>query len=850
MMMMTMRYMTIIVISWIAISLFMIGFFLTRKELLIESLSCNGLDICLQAKYSRVIMFIVDALRLDMILSKDTDNKMNFQFMNDMLVNNSSQVHLFGFQADPPTTTSQRLKGLTTGSLPTFLDISQNFNSKSIKEDNIIDQFYKAKKKLVVLGDDTWSSLYPDQFHIRYPFDSFNTRDIHTVDDGIESHMWDHLHDKGQWDVFIAHFLGVDHIGHTYSSSHPYMSQRLQRMDHVLKKVVDSMDNDTLLLLFGDHGMTDDGNHGGSSYEEITSGLFAYSKQASTTDDILNKKSWDEKQGKFHVVDNLNLIKQPRLVRQIDLVPTLSLLMGIPIPFSNMGKIIPEFFDNGTHLLTAFLLNSMQVINYIMVYFGSSIDKVLYEYGDTNEMDVSLIQYCYNQKNETTSNCLMNSLVNKFKGSQDNVKNSEYLLFDTLLTSYQSFGRKKWTEFDVYKILCGLILLIVITIETVKSLFIKVTKTYQTMESSMYATLAVVCALIFSLSSFSNSFIEQEKRILFIFIQALNVTIFLDIVFVQGTTTLSLKSVLNYLLPTMLCICCIRYAWTSHSSDMTASNSFKLYLLWGTLNFLLVVALIRAMQRWSRTILSLLLFVISQLLLVYYLHNTNMNVYWIPRTILMLSLMGIMWSMVMRSIYCNNNENKMLHLFVHLFSISILTLLTAKGNCNADVLFVSILFFGFSVEMLRHYYLNEGRKSSSSLMIFGWVIHMCLFGRLLFFLTGHRYDFSSLQLDAGFILTDSFNFYMAGLMLSLNTFISEILGIVAILILANYLEQSYQMKEIIILSITSFKLSTLLFSCLSAFLLRRHLMVWAIFAPKVIFEISFWLVSSLILLFT
>ena len=274
------------------------------------------------------------------------------------------------------------------------------------------------------------------------------------------------------------------------------------------------------------------------------------------------------------------------------------------------------------------------------------------------------------------------------------------------------------------------------------------------------------------------------------------------------------------------------------------TNDFKLYFLWGTLNFLLIVALIRAMQRWSRTMLSVLLFVTSQLLLVYYLINNNLNVYWIPRIILMLSVMGI----VMRTIYCNDIGNKMLHLFVHLYSIAILTLLTAKGNCNADVLFVSILFFGFSVEILKHYYLNEGRKSSS--LIFGWVIHMCLFGRLLFFLTGHRYDFSSLQLDAGFILSDNFNFYMAGMMLSLNTFISEILAIVAILILANYLEHSYQMKEIIILSITSFKLSTLLFSCLSSFLLRRHLMVWAIFAPKVIFEISFWLVSSLILLFT
>ena len=33
------------------------------------------------------------------------------------------------FLADPPTTTMQRLKGLTTGSLPTFIDVSANFAS-------------------------------------------------------------------------------------------------------------------------------------------------------------------------------------------------------------------------------------------------------------------------------------------------------------------------------------------------------------------------------------------------------------------------------------------------------------------------------------------------------------------------------------------------------------------------------------------------------------------------------------------------------------------------------------------------------------------------------------------------
>lgn len=39
------------------------------------------------------------------------------------------------------------------------------------------------------------------------------------------------------------------------------------------------MDEDTTLLVFGDHGMTDDGNHGGASLNELRSVLFSYSKK-------------------------------------------------------------------------------------------------------------------------------------------------------------------------------------------------------------------------------------------------------------------------------------------------------------------------------------------------------------------------------------------------------------------------------------------------------------------------------------------------------------------------------------------------------------------------------------------
>jgi hypothetical protein len=196
------------------------------------------------------------------------------------------------------------------------------------------------------------------------------------------------------------------------------------------------------------------------------------------------------------------------------------------------------------------------------------------------------------------------------------------------------------------------------------------------------------------------------------------------------------------------------------------------------------------------------------------------------------------------------------HILMHIISIAILVFLTAKGHCKPETLFSSFLSFGFSLEIMRYYlvYKNIKLSDSSIPIIVGWIIHICLFARLLFYYTGHQYDFSSLQLDSGFILSDSFNFYIAGLLLSTNTFISEVFGILITLQIVSYIkriDENYEKKKVvIILTSTLFKLSTVFCSCVSAFILRRHLMVWAVFAPKVIFEVSFWFISSLILLFT
>ena len=37
-------------------------------------------------------------------------------------------------------------------------------------------QINEYLNRLVFLGDDTWDSLFPTQFHVNLPFDSFNTK--------------------------------------------------------------------------------------------------------------------------------------------------------------------------------------------------------------------------------------------------------------------------------------------------------------------------------------------------------------------------------------------------------------------------------------------------------------------------------------------------------------------------------------------------------------------------------------------------------------------------------------------------------------------------------------------------
>ena len=145
--------------------------------------------------------------------------------------------------------------------------------------------------------------------------------------------------------------------------------------------------------------MTDEGEHGGASPEETDSGILVYStkplfkvqcgneghehcgsgsdldSESERNQDSCEVRVWNESSHRFQWRPVRTMRSSPRIVRQVDLVPTLSMLLGLPIPFSSIGTIIPELFittredtpdglrmqTDLNHYLNCLLINSLQV---------------------------------------------------------------------------------------------------------------------------------------------------------------------------------------------------------------------------------------------------------------------------------------------------------------------------------------------------------------------------------------------------------------------------------------------------------------------------------------------------------
>lgn len=398
--------------------------------------------------FKRAVVIIIDALRYDFTIPLNATESGavqtpqafhdNLPFLYETAVTSPQNAFLLPFIADPPTTTLQRLKGLTTGTLPTFIDAGSNFAGTAIEEDNLLIQLRDTGRKIVHLGDDTWTALFPGYFEegISRAYDSFNVWDLHTVDNGVIEHIFPLLKAKedGQWDVIFGHLLGVDHAGHRYGPNHPAMTSKLQQMDGLIRDVVQALDDDTLLVVMGDHGMDGKGDHGGESDDEVEAALWMYSKR-----EVFGRTQPE------YVTPPPTAKSRP--VNQIDLVPTLALLLGVPIPFNNLGKPIEEAFAGKKG-------NNWENLAGVLRMAAAGVKRYQAAYYQARGLDESAVEGSPNDLWKIAENVLVHG------AKSEQVWHNVYSAFSAYQQETLRVCRGLWARFDVPCMILGISILV------------------------------------------------------------------------------------------------------------------------------------------------------------------------------------------------------------------------------------------------------------------------------------------------------------------------------------------------------------------------------------------------------
>jgi ethanolaminephosphotransferase len=148
------------------------------------------------------------------------------------------------------------------------------------------------------------------------------------------------------------------------------MVPKQREMDDIVKTVYEAISkakqhHNTLLVLCGDHGMNDGGNHGGSSPGETSPALVFISPKLKSLSSGLASPVATPEDLQFYTT-----------VEQSDIAPTLGGLLGFPVPKNNLGNFIVDFlplWPAAEDRLAILTRNAKQMLNIVTAaYPGTS----------------------------------------------------------------------------------------------------------------------------------------------------------------------------------------------------------------------------------------------------------------------------------------------------------------------------------------------------------------------------------------------------------------------------------------------------------------------------------------------
>ncbi|KAK7403190.1 major facilitator superfamily transporter protein [Neonectria punicea] len=790
------------------------------------------------APFDRLIFMVVDALRSDFVYSEDS----GFQYVQSLIRDGSAIP--FTANARSPTVTMPRIKSMTTGSIPSFVDLILNFDegdtsSTLAAQDTWLAQI-KAKDmgKLLMYGDDTWLKLFPNTFDRQDGTTSFFVADFTEVDHNVTRNIAGEL-ENNDWGLMVLHYLGLDHIGHKAGPRSPNMIPKQQEMDSIVQVLFESMESkghldSTLLVLCGDHGMNDAGNHGASSPGETSPALVFVSPKLKTISAKLPAPA--QPKGEFEYYS---------MVEQSDIAPTIAALLGFPVSKNNLGALIPDFlpfWPKTSDKIQILIRNARQILNIVTAAFGgelfdpkSAFDPCVLESTEINDLA------CQWQKIDKQAH----SLANAEELNQDWLTDmSEWLRrAQDLMSSMAS-------NYDMPRLFLGQ------GVALLSAVASGVTVVKLGSHRHGLLTPLVLITVTYGIMMFASSYVEEEQH--FWYWSSTIWIAYLSVRHVRSST--DIPNLTWFLLA--LAALRLTRGWNQTGQKFAGEPDIvKTYvvpnpqLLWATITAAYVMLSFRILSRLSRlpyfaatSLASLLLTSAFSFkldftsedapeLVVGYAHSFNQifqgqSLLWKARTVF--AVLGVIWVYGMYHTLTGRRaaQTQSANLFQLLYTV--LGMTQSRATNIPLFLLADILFHALQAAEL-----SIPEITTASILL----------QHVSFFAFGGSNAISSVDLSSAYNGVSGFNIVAVGLLTLVSNWAGSIFWVSAtnLLLLRKYREGHRRVFTQHLAVLTSFVAASVAVVMTACTVLRTHLFIWTVFSPKYLYSMAWSLGQHLLI---
>ncbi|XP_014607226.1 PREDICTED: GPI ethanolamine phosphate transferase 2 [Polistes canadensis] len=839
---------------------------------------------------NKLIIMVIDAFRWDFV--SDSIGKSAMPITNKLIEN--SFACLLQAKVEPPTVTMPRIKAMTTGRVPTFVDMVLNFGRQPILSDNILLQAKTYGHDIIFYGDDTWLKLFPTMFKRSDGTMSFFVTDFTEVDNNVTRHIDNELHND-DWSIMILHYLGLDHIGHVNGPFSPLIKPKLTEMDNIIAQIYskvlywNEIGNPTLFIICGDHGMKDSGGHGGATFQETTVPIIAIGANCS--------KSYS----------------QPKKIAQLDMAATLSVILGLPIPYSNFGSIALHLLDNLSisRKLFALYYNAKQVHTQFKELTDYNFQYAHHKYMDAVKLHLNWLK-SHNNSYETGYHIIAayRSALNEMKEIlvKNMLKNDTYLMITAMLflchvlwillheQYYSSAIFQKVLKLFAIHLFLLIILILFWSIETLSlSLFNNRTncifilsiigllflncyflakieyhhfiltklKNYNTFEWIFISEI-----IIHSISLSSSSFVEEEHQTSYFFwvsflvlLLCKNSKIFtMEFLKIRVDSTQYLISIEILLLLIGHRICRTlnstgnKYNHLPDIAGYLLKEESKISI---TIFVILALTLLiwidflheKSIYRWCSLFLN-----IGLSLCIYLRHMNNQTI--LPTSLYSPSKDGkeilIFWSLF--TIFCicsiyrlllitKHNKNNFLN-YAILFLVQTWIMVSALLHRPYNLILLPLQLIVISIinSILKH---NNMRKMN--IIVNAWI------GNVFYFYQGNSNSLADIDIAAGYVGLQSYRPFIIGMFLIVNTYSAPVLAYLLNMYHRTLSYKSaYNLHYILLFDNRIYMIWKLIPVTIYTFVMtiqKHHLFIWSVFAPKLLYESMYLGVMSCTVLF-